>query len=133
MSVLVIVCSLLLRRRRAQKARRRRLWVHPCWRYRDVEGQANALLPRLRARDEGFFRDFLRMPPSSFDTLLHIVRPVIERQDTPFRRSISAHDRLAMTVRTALEIRDRLASYFMSDGQVPWQESVVTRAGRQEM
>ncbi|XP_054929960.1 uncharacterized protein [Dermacentor andersoni] len=99
MSVLVIVCSLLLRRRRAQKARRRRFWVHPCWRYRDVEGQANVLLPRLRARDEGFFRDFLRMPPSSFDTLLHLVRPVIERQDTPFRQSISAHDRLAMTVR----------------------------------
>ncbi|XP_070385612.1 uncharacterized protein [Dermacentor albipictus] len=99
MSVLVIVCSLLLRRRRAQKARRRRFWVHPCWRYRDVEGQANALLPRLRARDEGFFRDVFRMPPSSFDTLFHLVRPVIERQDTPFRRSISTHDRLAMTVR----------------------------------
>ncbi|XP_077511892.1 uncharacterized protein LOC144122188 [Amblyomma americanum] len=108
MSVLVIVCSLLLRRRRAQKARRRRFWVHPCWRYRDVEGQANALLPRLRARDEGFFRDFLRMPPSSFDTLLHLVRPVIERQDTPFRRSISAHDRLAMTVRTINGWNDRL-------------------------
>lgn len=96
--IIMLVCSVLLRRRRVHQ-RKRRYWVRPSWRYRNVEGQARALLPRLRARDEGFFRDFLRMPPSTFDTLLEHVRPVIERQDTPFRSAISAHDRLAMTVR----------------------------------
>ncbi|KAK8761491.1 hypothetical protein V5799_027239 [Amblyomma americanum] len=42
---------------------------------------------------------YLRMPPSVFDTLLGLVRPLIERQVTPFRDPISAHDRLAMTIR----------------------------------
>ncbi|KAH6924117.1 hypothetical protein HPB50_012235 [Hyalomma asiaticum] len=97
-NIIVLVCSLLLRRRRVKKTRRR-YWVRPCWRYRNLEGQARALLPRLRARDEGYFRDFLRMPPRTFDTLLGLVRPMIEHQDTSFRPAISAHDRLAITLR----------------------------------
>ncbi|KAG0431463.1 hypothetical protein HPB47_021782, partial [Ixodes persulcatus] len=80
-------------------ARRRRFWVRPSWRFRNTEGQASALLPRLRARDEGYFRDFLRMPPSTFDTLLGLVGPKIERKVTPFREPISPHDRLAITLR----------------------------------
>ncbi|KAK8759497.1 hypothetical protein V5799_002871, partial [Amblyomma americanum] len=97
-NTIILICGLLVRRRRARK-RTRRFWVRPIWRYRDTEGQAHTLLPRLRARDEGYFRDYLRMPPSVFDTLLGLVRPLIERQVTPFRDPISAHDRLAMTIR----------------------------------
>ncbi|CAN8004230.1 unnamed protein product [Ixodes pacificus] len=98
-NVILLACSLILRRRRALKARRRRFWVRPSWRFRNTEGQARALLPRLRARDEGYFRDFLRMPPSTFDTLLGLVGPKIERKVTPFREPISPHDRLAITLR----------------------------------
>ncbi|KAL1470226.1 hypothetical protein MTO96_024505 [Rhipicephalus appendiculatus] len=97
-NIIVLVCSLLLRRRRARR-RPRRFWVRPIWLYRDNDGQAQALLPRLRARDETYFRDYLRMPPSVFDTLLSHVRPLIERQVTSFREPISGHDRLAMTIR----------------------------------
>ncbi|KAM7311119.1 uncharacterized protein ISCGN_008026 [Ixodes scapularis] len=98
-NVIFLACSLILRRRRARKARRSRFWVRPSWRFRNTEGQASALLPRLRARDEGYFRDFLRMPPSTFDTLLGLVGPKIERKVTPFREPISPHDRLAITLR----------------------------------
>ncbi|XP_070392791.1 uncharacterized protein [Dermacentor albipictus] len=99
LNVIILACSLLLRHRRTQNARRRRFWVRPSWRYRNVEGQASALLPRLRAKDEAYFRDFLRMPPSIFDALLALVRPRIERQTTSFQDPISEHDRLAMTIR----------------------------------
>lgn len=57
------------------------------------------MLPWLRARDEGYFRDFLRMPPSTFDTLLGLVGPKIKRKGTPFWESISPRDRLAITLR----------------------------------
>ncbi|KAL3242249.1 hypothetical protein MRX96_021295 [Rhipicephalus microplus] len=60
---------------------------------------AHTLLPRLRARDEVYFRDFLRMPPRTFGPLLSLVGPLIERIVTPFRLPISAHERLAMTLR----------------------------------
>lgn len=39
------------------------------------------------------------MTPSKFDTLVKLVGPVIERKETRFRKPISAHDRLAITVR----------------------------------
>ncbi|KAH9367442.1 hypothetical protein HPB48_021468 [Haemaphysalis longicornis] len=181
MSMIVLVCSLVLRRRRAQQRKKRRVWVRPCWRYRDLEGQACTLLPRLRAKDEVFFRDFLRMTPSTFDTLAKLVGPVIERKETRFRKPISAHERPAITVRflangdsfrslsfnfligrsTAsnvvkdtcaafwhilqpiyarlpqsqgkwkrgcLDVRKRLKAYFMTDGAVPWQDKIFTRA-----
>nr|XP_037285860.1 protein ALP1-like [Rhipicephalus microplus] len=98
LNVTMMACLLLLQRRRSRNAPRR-YWVHPLWRYRDTEGQAHTLLPRLRARDEVYFRDFLRMPPRTFDTLLSLVGPLIERRVTPFRLPISAHERLAMTLR----------------------------------
>ncbi|KAL1472740.1 hypothetical protein MTO96_022793 [Rhipicephalus appendiculatus] len=32
---------------------------------------------------------------------------------------------------SAIDIRDKLAKFFMNEGQVPWQEAIVTRAGQQ--
>ncbi|XP_077506251.1 uncharacterized protein LOC144115669 [Amblyomma americanum] len=98
-NVVILACSLLLHRRRARNARKRRFWVRPMFRRREQEGQARLLLPRLRAEDEAYFRDYLRMPPSTFDTLLGFVEHSLSRQVTPFRDPISAHDRLAITLR----------------------------------
>ncbi|XP_075750335.1 uncharacterized protein LOC119174042 [Rhipicephalus microplus] len=67
----------------------------------------------------------MRMPPRTFDTLLELLRPAISKQDTNHRPTISAHDCLAMTIRYAKEVRDKLAHYFITDGQVPWQDKVV--------
>ncbi|KAL3189805.1 hypothetical protein MRX96_020831 [Rhipicephalus microplus] len=98
LNVTLMACLLLLQRRRSRNAPRR-YCVHPLWRYRDTEGQAHTLLPCLRARDEVYFRDFLRMPPRTFETLLSLVERLIEKRVTPFRLPISAHERLAMTLR----------------------------------
>lgn len=57
MSTIVLVCLLVLRRRRARQKKKWLVWVRPCWRYRDLEGQACTLLRRLRANDGVFFRE----------------------------------------------------------------------------
>ncbi|XP_064460971.1 uncharacterized protein LOC135370954 [Ornithodoros turicata] len=102
--VLLLTVSLILRKRRSQTNQSsRRYWVRPVLRYRDVEGQASGLLPRLRSRDVSWFRDFIRMPPRTFDTLLGLVQTTITRADTSFRKAIPASDRLALTLRFLAE------------------------------
>ncbi|XP_049517596.1 uncharacterized protein LOC119440412 [Dermacentor silvarum] len=99
--VSVLMCSAVMSALAARKPpkRKRRWWVRPCLRSREVAGHASRLLPELRAHDEDYFRDFLRMPPSTFDTLLALLRPSITKEDTNYRPAVSAHDRLAMTIR----------------------------------
>lgn len=36
------------------------------------------------------------------------------------------------SARTAMDMRNHLATYFMNEGRVPWQERIVTRAGIQK-
>ncbi|XP_072142202.1 uncharacterized protein [Dermacentor andersoni] len=99
--VSVLMCSAVVSLLPARKPpkKKRRWWVRPCLRSREVAGHASRLLPELRAHDEEYYRDFLRMPPSTFDTLLELLRPSITKEDTNYRPAVSAHDRLAMTVR----------------------------------
>nr|XP_037270819.1 uncharacterized protein LOC119163033 [Rhipicephalus microplus]XP_037270820.1 uncharacterized protein LOC119163033 [Rhipicephalus microplus] len=127
--VAVLMCSANVSALAARKPsqQKRRWWVRPSLRSREVAGHAGRLLPDLRSHDEEYFRDFMRMPPRTFDTLLELLRPAISKQDTNYRPAISAHDRLAMTIRYAKEVRDKLAHYFVTDGQVPWQDKVVNR------
>ncbi|XP_075732317.1 uncharacterized protein LOC142774997 [Rhipicephalus microplus] len=109
--------SALAARKRSKQARR--WWVRPSLRSREVAVHTGRLLPDLRSHDEEYFRDFMRMPPRTFDTLLELLRPAISKQDTNHRPTISAHDCLAMSIRYAKEVRDKLAHYFVTDGQVP--------------
>ncbi|XP_049275501.1 uncharacterized protein LOC125759998 [Rhipicephalus sanguineus] len=107
----VLMCSAIvsvLAERKPSK-KNRWWWVRPSLRSRDVAGHASRLLPDLRSHDEEYFRDFLRMPPRTFDTLLELLRPAISKQDTNYRPAISAHDRLAMTIRRDAERRGLLA------------------------
>ena len=39
------------------------------------------------------------MSPDRFDHLLSLVKPLIEKKDTNFRKAISAQERLAITLR----------------------------------
>uniref|UniRef100_A0A6B0VBY3 DDE Tnp4 domain-containing protein n=1 Tax=Ixodes ricinus TaxID=34613 RepID=A0A6B0VBY3_IXORI len=103
-AMILLSSSLLALEEEEQRApkkqrRRRRWWVRPCLRDRERTGQASCLLPRLRSYDEEYYRDFLRMPPRSFDTLLSLVGPHITKEETRFRRPISPDDRLALAVR----------------------------------
>lgn len=55
----------------------------------------------LRTGDSGeqrLYRSFLRLQEDRFNNLLNKVAPLIEKRDTTFRNSISAGERLALTL-----------------------------------
>ena len=50
-------------------------------------GQYHTLMHKLRQDDGTKFFEYFRMSQETFDQLLHILKPHIEKQDTTFRRS----------------------------------------------
>nr|XP_050030563.2 uncharacterized protein LOC126526745 [Dermacentor andersoni] len=115
--VTILLCNsmmaMLQELRRAEqprsRQRRRRWWVRPSLQERDRLGQANNLLPLLRDRDVEYYRDFLRMSPSSFNTLMELLGPRIAKKDTRFRKAIPTDHRLAQVIRL-LAVGDTLRS-----------------------
>lgn len=92
-----LLLALLLRRRR-KRHRRRTLWMHPITSERISVGQYYTLMHRLQADPAKFF-DYFRMSEETFKNLLNLIQPYIARQDTNMRKSISAEERLAITLR----------------------------------
>lgn len=45
------------------------------------------------------YRNYMRMTLDDFEFILHLVTPIIRRQDTVMRRSVQPHTRLALTLR----------------------------------
>lgn len=52
----------------------------------------------MRAHDEEYVRDYIRMPPRTFDTLLELVRDKI-RNTNNWRKAITPEQRLIVTLR----------------------------------
>ena len=98
----MLLLILLLRRRRIrreQKASQRKVWVRKLLRLRRKKGAFQNFIKELRTSDrESHFR-FFRMSPERFDHLLTLVAPFITKEDTNFRKPISAAERLAVTLR----------------------------------
>ena len=65
---------------------------------RETYGHVN-LLQELRVNEPEDFRNFLRMDAPSFDELLGLVEPLIKKEDTVMRPSISPSERLSITLR----------------------------------
>lgn len=57
------------------------------------------LLNFLRKSEPEDYRNFLRMDQESFDYLLELVQPKIEKKDTNMREAIPASQRLFITLR----------------------------------
>ncbi|KAG0412729.1 hypothetical protein HPB47_010120 [Ixodes persulcatus] len=91
----LLVCTVKYKRR---QQRRRRWWVRPFLLDREEHGQACRLAAELRAHDEEYFRDYNRMPPSTFDTLLELVRDKIRKTNTNWRKAITPKQRLIVTL-----------------------------------
>ena len=62
-------------------------------------GEFHNLIPELRAADREYFFRYFRMNPERFDHLLELVGDKIVKKDTRFRKSISAKERLAVTLK----------------------------------
>ena len=63
---------------------------------REQFGDFNKLMSELQNDREQFFR-YLRMSPERFSHLLSLVKGKITKQNTRFRKSITAEERLAVT------------------------------------
>ena len=95
----IIIALFILGRRRRRDFRDRKNWMHPLNAERLSVGQYHTIMTGLRNDDGTKFFDYFRMSQKTFDELLGILRPHIEKKDTTFRRSISAEERLAITLK----------------------------------
>ncbi|XP_051959647.1 uncharacterized protein LOC127627338 [Xyrauchen texanus] len=78
--------------------RRRRTWVHQTLRRRSQFGEFHHLLQELRL-DDGRFQRYFRLSRAQFDDLLSRIGARITLQDTNYRRSIPAAERLSICLR----------------------------------
>lgn len=78
---------------------RRKIWRKEWVGRRDEEGFCVKLYRELRSEEPALYRNFLRLSFDQFDHLLSLVSPLISKQDTVMRKSISAKDRLILTLR----------------------------------
>ena len=76
----------------------KKLWVHPFNAEVHHKGEFFVTYPDLRKYGDKFFRTY-RMSVDQFDNLLHLLRPVIEKNDNNYREIISAEERLVITLR----------------------------------
>ena len=83
----------------ASRKRKRSCWVRPWLLRRYQLGAYDALMVELANEDLPNYVALLRVAPDLFAELLSKVEPIIRRQDTVMRPSISAGARLALTLR----------------------------------
>lgn len=80
-----------------KKRRPRRWWLTAPFLSRNVYSGSD-LLKDLEQNDGGHFKTLCRMTPELFQTVLNLVAPKIEKQDTNYRKAIPAKERLALTL-----------------------------------
>lgn len=81
------------------KSKKRRIWQKKWVSRRIEDGFCAKLYKELEEEEESLYKNFLRMDIHQFKELLNLVEPIISKQDTVMRKSISAKDRLILTLR----------------------------------
>ena len=100
--VLLTAISVLIdqRRRRLYKKKQiKRFWRRSIFRDRKLHSEYYTLYLDLRNEDREFHYRYLRMSKERFDHLLSMVRDKITKKDTQLRESITAEERLIITLR----------------------------------
>ncbi|KAJ8911787.1 hypothetical protein NQ315_008840 [Exocentrus adspersus] len=82
----------------SKRKRKRKHWVHPINSKREEQGEFHTLFAELLEDEERFFIYF-RMSISSFNELYSLIKHDIQKQDTNWRKAISAKERLAVFLR----------------------------------
>jgi hypothetical protein len=84
-------------RRRRRRRKPRNIWCKQWLLNRSSRGSYGQLFQELSSSESDFF-SYLRMPTNTFYYILDKVTPLISREDTHLRRSISAGARLEATL-----------------------------------
>ena len=77
----MLLLALLFRRRKRRMKRKRQFWIHDTIRRRKELGEFHRLVQELRL-DSTRFQQYFRMSPSTFDDLVNMVGPYIQKQTT---------------------------------------------------
>lgn len=99
--ILLSLLYLLLNKKGRKSAilgRRRKYKTRPVFRNRCIKGEM-IMFNELYIKDEDMFRRSFRMTTKQFDYLLDALNLLISRKRTHWKDSISARQRLAMTLR----------------------------------
>lgn len=76
----------------------RRFWVHPAWKKRETKGEYATLYKELMDDGTKFF-EYFKMSEYSFNVLLSKLEVHLKKKDTPFRKSITLREQLAVCLR----------------------------------
>ncbi|XP_058984567.1 putative nuclease HARBI1 isoform X1 [Musca domestica] len=102
-SSIIAIISVLKKRRKQPKIKMKRIrkvWSHDWLLQRDYGlGLASMVIDEMRLEDPDAFNDFARMTWPTFSELLEKVSPIITKQNTLMRESISSSARLLLTIR----------------------------------
>lgn len=84
-----------------EQIKERRYWVRDIFQenQRILQGASNHLIDEMRKNDREKYFNFLRMYPETFDEILNIVGPKIQKMNSVMRQSVSAKIRLELTIR----------------------------------
>lgn len=82
-----------------KRKKRRSCWVRKWIGRRSQLGFSNTIVKELTIEDSAEFRGMFRMDVNSFKYLLDKISPHITKSDTFFRKSISAAEKLQITLR----------------------------------
>ena len=104
--------SILARLKRKSK---RSCWTRGWIMRRDERSMSSTLVRESAVKDGAEYRAMFRMDEADFDYLLNLVSSLIAKQDTLLRTSISARERLKVTLRYLAtgrpERKERMSNY----------------------
>lgn len=92
----VALCVVLEEEEVAREKNKKRKWVHEINLKRQEYGEFHHLFPDLLEDEQKFF-NYFRMSSEKFYDLLKILD--IQKEDTTFRKAISAEEKLAVTLK----------------------------------
>lgn len=89
-------CLLLYNYNKKKKRRKPRFWMSNHIRERPNKGD---LLRMFYDLEDEYFKNYFRVSREQFNEILSLIREVIKKQDTNFRKAISPLEKLAITLR----------------------------------
>lgn len=93
---LVFIATLAEEKEKSNQSRR--FWVNNLWKQRYMSGEFNNLFNDLRY-DVRKFYDYYRMSYENFKSLVHLLRPYMEKKQSRFRSPIPVEERLSVCLR----------------------------------
>ena len=82
-----------------KKRKPRKVWMKSWLINRDTKSAYNTILQEFRLDDRESFRRYLRMNTGTFDELVRLVTPMIEKKCTRLRKPLGVEEKLACTLR----------------------------------